>query len=496
MRKIVGTVGMIVILVFGLVQFSSPAPALASPETQATAGGLAVGNAILNLSATPGQVYIHKMLVGSGAGAQPMDIQVDAMGFGEGLNGEFIPLSPDADQSPYSARTFITQISNPSFHLDPGAQVEVDATLTIPQNLGTDSRYAIIYIHSAAVSMSGQNGVGQILAVSVPVIITPKNAALNQTGAIQGITIDPVESGKPITIQALVKNTGNRHFKIKGAADITDPSGKAVTQLIYPLTSTSVFPTFTRQVIFTYSSLDHPGGLAPGKYGVDIKIWREDGTLVDEKQASFDVTQPFTPFPGVDQASLATSCFTNQEPGTIDASAKADLKIQFEGTGPVTGCVAIVKYPQEPAVTPTFEDAPGNGGMGGLGVKFIGIQVTGFNQGSAHLLVDYRTNELTVGLTADSLFLANHAGSSWGKLENLEVQSGSQLVTGDIDVIDLTNGALIALGGTKTSNLSLLIASLLSGSPILDLLILLVVLVLIGLVIFAVQRSRQPKRKK
>jgi hypothetical protein len=451
MKKTLRTLAILLLLVFGWVQSTAPLPAQASRLDQASSGGLAVSNAILNLMAQPGQVYTHAMLVSSGAGAQPMDIQVDVMGFGEGVNGEFIPLPAESDKSPYSARAWITQLSQTSFHLDPGAQQQVDATLTIPQDPGSDTRYAIVYIHSAAVSMSGQNGVGQILAVSVPVIVTPAGAAMNQTGLISDIKIPAVEAGKPIQIQTTVKNTGNRHFKVKGTASISDASGKQVTDLIFPLTSTSIFPTFTRDVVFSYSSLDHPEGLQPGKYSVDIKILREDDNgqdkLVDEKQAGFDVTQPYTPFAGVDAADVDIYTFNNQEPGTIDASAKSDLKITFEGTGPVTGSLAVVKYRQEPQVQPAFEDQPGNGGMGGASVKFVGIRTMGFTQGIAHVSVYYRPNELPEVVDAGSLFQAYHVENGWRKLDNLEVQQGSQLVKGDIGVVNLESGATLVLGG-------------------------------------------------
>ncbi|HVN54956.1 MAG TPA: hypothetical protein VMT46_11550 [Anaerolineaceae bacterium] len=451
MKKILQMTGFIVILFCVVIQLARPAPAWAQA---ASSGGLGVNNAILNLAAQPDQVYTHQMLVSSGAGAPPMDITVDAMGFGEGLNGEFIPLPAESDQSPYSARTWIKSFNKTSFHLDPGSQVEIDATVNLPHDLGSDTRYAIIYIHSAPVSAGGQNGVGNILAVSVPVIITPPNAVINKTGEVGEVKIDPVEAGKPIQIVTSLKNTGNRHYRVKGTAAISDASGKVVTMLDFPPTSTSVFPTFTRQVTFTYSSLDHPEGLQPGKYGVDIKILQEDGTLIGEKQSIFEVSKPYAPFAGVDPSLVTIVSFDNQEPGLVDASAKADVKIQFEGTGPVTGSVAIVKYPQAPALQPAFADEPGNGGLGATAVKYIGIRTAGFSKGVAHLQVLYRSNELASIQSASDLLLANYQANVWARLANLEVQSGAQLVKGDLSAATLDAGETVALGGASSPEIN------------------------------------------
>ncbi|HVM70254.1 MAG TPA: hypothetical protein VMT91_00740 [Anaerolineales bacterium] len=489
-KKVLAGAGIFLILFLALMQLVLAQLVLARPLTQASNGGLSLQNAIIDEKVYPGEVLVHRMMVSNQTGAPPRDLQVEIAGFGQGLDGGFIPLPADQDVSPYSARSFITAISNPSFHLEPGKSVEVDATITIPQNLGTDTRYAMIYIHTPMTGDISGGNVGQILGISVPVILTPQNAVLNPIGVIDQAQVAPVVSGQPITIETYLKNTGNRHFKVTARAVITDSSGAQVTEIDFPATATSLFPTFRRLITFTYSSLDNPQGLKVGKYQVDVKVLHaDDGSLVDEKQLSFEITQPYAPFAGVDLYTVSTTCFNNQVPGTVDATAKADTKIIFEGTGAVTGCVAVVKYPQEPALKVPFEANLSKGGMAATGVKFIGINVTGFNQGLAHVEIYYHPGELPGGMSTDSLFLATlvNPNSFWSKLGALEVQSGAQLVKGDIDVANLVNGNTVALGGTKS--LSLAGALPYIGGC-------LIALGLLAFLILMVMRQRQKNEKK
>jgi len=459
-----------------------PIDALAGPSRQTAGGGLQVSNALLTLNATPGQVYVHQMVVSSGPTAPAMDVTVEARGFGESLEGAFLPLEAAQDTSPYSARAFITKIGQPSFHLDPGGSVPLAVTVSVPADLGSDTRYAMIYIHSQPVNAG--NGVGQILAVSVPVVITPQGAQMKLTGKISELKVAPVEAGKPIAITTTVQNTGNHHFKVQGQATISDSSGKEVADLSMPLTNNSIIPTYAERLGASYSALDRPNGLAPGTYTVLVKVTREDGTLVDTAQTTFVVTAPLQICPGVDPDHMLVTSFNDEEPGTVDARDKAHVQVTFENAGKVTGQVAVCEYSQEPPGSPRFSDRPGDGGAGGTAVRFFTVRVDGFNQGTARLAVTYQPGELA-GLDPNSLFLATRQGTGWSKLDNLSVQTGAQLVLGELPVNRLAEGPLIAMGGT---------ASGLQGLPILiggGALLLLILLVLFWLLL---GRSRRGKK--
>jgi hypothetical protein len=432
------------LLQISLAQTVSAAPY--HPQTGTGEGGLLVNNALINVVMSPGEIYVHQLQVGSGSGAAPMDITVVTAGFGQTLDGGFFPLDASKDASPYSARTFITNISKPSFHIDPGTTVPVDVTITAPNDLGSDTRYAVVYISTAA--MENGNGVAAILANTVPVVITPKtDAKLTRTGKISEFKINPVEAGKPIEAVVTVKNTGNRHFKVQGTVKISDTAGKEVAVLPLSPTSNSIFPTFAQELKASFSALDQSQGLAAGTYKAKAEIVSmEDNTPVDSAETQFEISKAYRPFPDIDDANIQITCFKDEEPGKIDASAKTDVEITFENVGKVTGCVAIGKYSKEPALTPKMMDDPGNGGMGKTPVKYIGIQADGFSQGTAHMTVHYKANELGE-MQENSLFLALFNNNTWNKLDKLSVQTGAQAVQGDVPVSLINKGAVSVLGG-------------------------------------------------
>ena len=478
---------LILVMMFGW----SPIHVLAGPESQTVGsnGGLQVSNALLDLNpATPGQVYVHKMVVSLGTTAPAMDLTVEARGFGESLDGSFLPLEAAQDTSPYSGRTYITNIDKPTFHLDPGGSTHVSVTFTMPNNLDTNTHYAMIYIHSQAV-VSQTGGIGQIVAVSVPVLITPSGAQFNKIGKISDLSVGPIVSGSPIQIFTTVTNTGNRHYKVNADVTINNSAGKLVTDIKVPTTSTSIIPTYAQQLIASYSALDHPNGLEAGTYTVISKAYRDDGTLLDTAQTTFVVKATLVICPGVDPNHMVVASFTDQDPGTVDARNQTGVQVTFENTGKVTGQVAICEYTQEPAGSPGFEDPPGNGGLGGKGIEFFVIRVDGFTQGTAHVAVSYQPGQLS-NMDPNSLLLAIRE-NNWIKLDNLAVQTGAQTVIGDVLVNQLTQGPLFAMGGISSGLFGL-------STPILALLgcLILIVLVLLALLIYWLFFRRKQEGKK
>jgi hypothetical protein len=456
-------------------------PVSAAPAGQAVSGGLVVGGAILDLPATPGMVYVHKMTVGTGNTAPAMDVTVEAGGFGQDTDGSFQEIPPAQDHNPFSALSYITNISKTSFHLNPGDTTEVDVTITLPADPGTKTRYATIYVKGTPI---GSSSVTQVLAVLVPIIITPQGVQFSLTGKITNLTVEPVQPGEPIVVDTTVNNTGTRHFKVQGDVTITDPNGQQVTDIKLPLTGNSIVPPYSQILTGKYSALDNPNGLAPGTYTVVVKVTRDDGTLVDTAQTTFVIKEPLLICPGVDPSHMVVQTFTNQEPGTVDARNQTNVEVTFQNTGPVTGAVAICEYSQEPDGTPRFEDTAENGGTGGTGVRFVLIRENGIDQGNAQVGISYQQGELGA-LDPNSLFLATRLGSSWVKLGGLTVQTGAQMVTGNLSVDILKNPTLIALGGGGRGG---------AGLPLWAYgLIGLVLALLILLVILLVMSRRRPK---
>jgi hypothetical protein len=416
----------------------------ARPMQQSGGGGLQVSNALINLVAAPGDVYKHQMVVGSGPDAPPLNITIEARGFGQSPDGAFLPLEASEDTSPYSGRTFITNIDNSKFTLEPGGAMPVEVTISVPAELGNDTRYAMVYIYSEPVS-AGSN-VAQILAVSVPTVITPKEAVLDVAGEISELKVDAITPGKPISILTTVRNTGNRHYKVQGQATISDANGALIADLPIPLTGTSIIPTFSQQLAASYSALDRPEGLAPGTYKVLVAVNREDGSPVGTAETTFVIEAPMEVCPGADRENVQVVTFTNQEPGTVDVRDSLGVQVTFLETGAVTGQVAICKYTEEPQRSPAFAAMPGDGGTGGTALKYYLLRVDGFEQGTARMVIAYKPNELG-NVDENSLFLATDQSGNWTKLENLSVQTGAQLVLGDIPVNQLALGPWIFLGG-------------------------------------------------
>jgi hypothetical protein len=109
----------------------------------------------------------------------------------------------------------------------------------------------------------------------------------------------------------------------------------------------------------------------------------------------------------------------------------------------------IGKFKQEPAGDPRFSAPPVDGGMGQTAVKWVGIGVTGFKQGTATVEM-YYTDAETQGITLNSLFLAFTNAKLWRKLDALGVFTGAQNVQGDIQVDVLNLNPIIAMGSDST----------------------------------------------
>lgn len=125
-------------IIGSLIFLLSSTPALA---------GLGVSGAIFMADVNPGQSITHEITVGSDPTDPPMNLSIDVIGFGQGLDGANMELLPEDDKSPYSARPFL-KATPTGFHLDPGASQKVVLEGSIPMDVGSGGRYALVSIHS------------------------------------------------------------------------------------------------------------------------------------------------------------------------------------------------------------------------------------------------------------------------------------------------------------------------------------------------------------
>jgi hypothetical protein len=402
--------------------------------------GLSIIGALVNINIAPGETYTHEMTVTNSAG-DPLDITIEARGFGQTLDGSNIELSADADDSPYSARQYIN-ISNTSFHLEPGASMAVNATIQVPSDISSGTRYALIYIHSLP---TGGGSVGYIVAADVPVILTVPGATSQTTGEITDLSAPQPQSGQPLRILTTFKNTGNYHYKVKNQVIIATEVGENISTGITLLTDPSIVPTCSRLFTVTPVLPDPAAGLPAGNYTVESKIILNDGTVIASKKISFSISEGYQRITGLCDGSIVVTNFYDEEPHIIDAMSQADAKVELIGTGKVTGTVIIGKYCELPDTSVAFSASIASGGTGKDAVKYVYVHADGIPQGTARVTVRFTDAEVR-NFDVNSLFLGYFDGSMWRKFSNITVYSGAGTVVGDIPVAALS-GTVIGLGG-------------------------------------------------
>ena len=263
---------------------------LATTST-AVAAGLDITGSLLDVTMQPGTAYVHTMTIGNGF-AYSLDLKVEARGLGQELDGSYVPLTSDNDQSPYSALTYIASIDKPSLHLEPGAAENVQVVVSAPAEAAAGTRYACVYINSQP---AGTGQMGVVVAAIVPVVVTVPGSEPVKTADITGVTPAEVKSGQPIRISTVVKNMGTYHFKATNQVTIKDEGGGIFSENSTALTSSSIIPTFSRAFTASCTPADEEKGMPPGEYLVVSRVVLEDGTLLDVETTSLTVPEGYEP---------------------------------------------------------------------------------------------------------------------------------------------------------------------------------------------------------
>ena len=263
---------------------------LATAST-AMAAGLGVTGSILDVTMPPGTNHVHTMTVSNGF-TYALDMQVEARGLGQELDGSYVPLTSGEDLSPYSALTYITQIDKTAFRLEPGSEQVVKATVDCPLDATPGTRYACIFVHSAA---SGEGPVGVSVAAIVPVVIGIPGATRVQIGDITGLTVGELKSREPIGMSTTFKNMGTYHYKVTNQVTIKDGAGEVFSDASTELTGSSIIPTFSRLFSMSCVPSDPDKGLPPGEYLVVSKVMLEDGTVLDVETTGLTVPEWYKP---------------------------------------------------------------------------------------------------------------------------------------------------------------------------------------------------------
>jgi hypothetical protein len=264
---------------------------LATTST-AEAAGLGVVGSLVDITVEKAPAtHVHTMTISNGF-KYPLDIEVEARGLGQEPDGSYVPLSSAEDQSPFTALSYITEIDRTAFHLDSGADEEVKATIRCPADATPGTRYACIYIHSAA---SGEGPVGVSVAAIVPVVVTVPDPAKVIAGDITGLTVKELESRQPIEILTTFKNMGTYHYKAENHVTIEDSAGEVFSDETTDLTSVSIIPPFSRLFAVSCVPADRDRGLPPGDYTVVSKVVLEGGTVLDVETTGLTVPEWYKP---------------------------------------------------------------------------------------------------------------------------------------------------------------------------------------------------------
>jgi hypothetical protein len=252
------------------------------------AAALKVEGARIALDVEAGKTYNSTIGVSIGTGEAEVDFAIDVLGFGQALSdGSFMGLEATADTAPTSARPFIA-IDRPTVHLKPGERAVATAMIHVPADFREGGRYAIILVHPAAVQ--GQQA-SFATAVAIPVFLTAKGGAGTEAGEITSLVPGAVSGGNPVTIETVLRNTGNLHYVgVVNRVEVKDTAGKLVANASTTPFARAIVPGQSVQF-----SVDIVNPRDPGTYTITSRMEQQDGNLLDEGTATLEVKGPATP---------------------------------------------------------------------------------------------------------------------------------------------------------------------------------------------------------
>jgi hypothetical protein len=447
-----------VVFIIFIILAALPSAILADSGTPSP--GLKIIGDILIKDMSPGQTYVDPITVSSVAS---LDMQVEACGLGQSTDGSIQYIKAQDDTSPYSGRSFISNIDETSFNLQPGVPQNINVTIAVPAGTSPGERYADIYLHSQPV---GQGQVGVVVAANIPIIINVPGNTASPAGEITDLSVPESEAGTPIEIDTTFKNTGTTRIQAEDTVVITDQFGKVISQSETPVTAMSIIPTFSRLFAVTPQITNPSQSLVIGQYLVESKITLADGTLLDSKQISFNLTEATTEtspivlrqnvqsnanflLPGMYSSSLVIANFNNQQTPYVDATKQADTEVTLTGASG-SGNIIVGKYNDIPNTSKQFSALTRDGGTGEKAIKYVDVRVNGFTQGTARIAVHFTDDEIS-NFNPNSLFLAYFDGNQWHKLDNMTVYNQADYMTGEVSISALS-GTIIGLGGESSSN--------------------------------------------
>ena len=248
--------------------------------------GLKVVGAKIEAEVTPSSEATYNIQVIDNSD-DPMDIGIEVRGYGFSADGIIQVLEPDADDSPYSAREYLS-LSMDSFHLEPGDSQNVTVTARIPAEVGDGGRYAIVFIHTVP---AGGSGFAVVTAVAVPVRLTISGSKLTSDSEITEVSLSEIAPQEPLEVTVALTNNGNCHYKPQVEVKISS-QGKAVATCPAVNSSSSLIPGYTQEFNLSIVA-DEP--LPAGTYEIDIVVRDDAGKLVTNHTCALELSEALLP---------------------------------------------------------------------------------------------------------------------------------------------------------------------------------------------------------
>lgn len=239
-----------------------------------------VSGTIFKEEVSPGQKLIHEIVVSSKENDSALNMTADVYGFAMSQGGNNIELPPEEDQGIYTARPFLS-VEPRNFTLEPGEKETILLSGTVPEDVGSGGRYAIVAIKTAP---EASGNVMVSTAIEALVLLTIKDSELIRTGDIKNVTALKGDEG--LEVEILFENTGNVHYKPLVSAYLLDEDGTVLAKQDPIEELSSVLPNNSR---LSKANLITESDLVPGTYSIESKIALDDGTLLDSDRTTFEV---------------------------------------------------------------------------------------------------------------------------------------------------------------------------------------------------------------
>jgi hypothetical protein len=269
----------------GFARAASPTPA-APPSGPTGHEMLSVQPSLISVSVKPGSSTTVQLTLRAAA---DLNVGVKSQGLSQGTDGSFRAVPADQDTSPYSLRSLIS-VSPATLQLKAGDTTKLEVTVSVPDNVGDGTRYAIVTITGMPTSPAGSSNVGFGVELGVSAIVQIADTPQTKTGEIKGIDVTQSLPGAPIPVKVSFLNTGNSHYgavpnELMTTALLLDPSSEDLADATASGNQLSVIPSFTRDIALTMSPTK---ALVDGtKYHLEVGVGLKDGTVLDRKALDF-----------------------------------------------------------------------------------------------------------------------------------------------------------------------------------------------------------------